>query len=88
MRSPGLLFLSCKIRFCSTVNPSLMGSCIMGIQKIEHYNHYQDSLCRIFMFLVQESLKIKILKVTTHQGGCAHELYASTYKLYTYKYLM
>ena len=29
------------------------------------------------MFLVQESLEIKILKATAHQGGCAHELYAS-----------
>jgi hypothetical protein len=28
------------------------------------------------MFLVQERLKIKILKVITHQGGCGHELYA------------
>ena len=53
-----------------------MGSCIMGIQKIEHYNQYQDSLFRIFMFLVQERLKIEILKVITHQGGCGHELYA------------
>jgi hypothetical protein len=48
----------------------------MGIQKIEHYSQYQDSLCRIFMFLVQERLKIKILKVITHQGDCGHELYA------------
>jgi hypothetical protein len=64
MRSPGLLFLSWRIRFCSTVNPTLTGSCIMGIQKTNHYryNQYQDSLCRIFMFLVQERLKIKILK--------------------------
>jgi hypothetical protein len=61
----------------------------MGIQKIEHYNQYQDSLCRIFMFLVQQSLRIKILKVTTHQGGGAHELqYMQVYKLYTCKYRM
>jgi hypothetical protein len=40
------------------------------------------------MFLVQESLKIKILKVTTHQGGCAHELYASIKIIFTSKYRM
>ena len=34
------------------------------------------------MFLVQESLKIKILKVITHQGGCGHELYAYLQVLY------
>jgi hypothetical protein len=41
-----------------------MGFSTMGIQKIEHYgyNQYQDRLCRVFMFLVQERLKIKILK--------------------------
>ena len=51
----------------------------MGIQKMDFNNQYQDSLCRIFMFLVQERLKIKILKVITHQGGCGHELYACKY---------
>jgi hypothetical protein len=32
------------------------------------------------MFLVQERLKIKILKVITHQGGRGHELYASMHE--------
>ena len=31
------------------------------------------------MVLVQERLKIKILKVITHQGGCGRELYACKY---------
>jgi hypothetical protein len=34
------------------------------------------------MFLEQEKLKIKILKVITHQGGCGYELYASIQVLY------
>ena len=52
-----------------------MGSCIMGIQKIEHYNQYQESLCMQDLH-VPSTRKVKdkkILKVITHQGGCGHE---------------